>query len=367
MSRAQRPVRVLLVVEQLRRRVPGGIGTYALGLLKGFADLEPAVPQASVDLNLYASKARGGADPVRDLGWPLRECALPGPIMVRAWDHRLLDVPKGYDVVHATSLATPPARGSRLSVMVHDLAFREAPETFPRRGRSWHEAALRRTLRYATKLVATSEKVAADLVGAGADRERIRVIPHGCDHLPPPDFGAADELLARLGVTGGYVLSVSTLEPRKNLPRLLEAYRIARDRLPEQWRMVVVGPAGWGPHVKAPPGVVLTHALDGATLAAVYRRARLLAYVPLAEGFGLPPLEAMREGTPVVSSPVPSVAAAAKVVDPLDVEGMAEAIVEVGTDEELRSRLAESGRAHAVPLTWATSARRHRDLWESLA
>lgn len=362
------PRRVLLVVEQLRRRVPGGIGTYALGLLKGFADLGlPVGTGERPDLTLYASRARDGADPVRELGWPLRESLLPGPLMVRAWDRRLLDVPRGFDVVHATSFAIPPARGSRLSVMVHDLAFREVPETFPRRGRTWHEAALRRAMHHASALVATSDKVAADLVGAGASRGKIRVIAHGCDHLPPPDLGAADELLGRLEVTGEYVLSVSTLEPRKNLPRMLEAYRTAREHLPDEWRLVLVGPVGWGQGLTAPPGVVLTRALDGATLSALYRRARLLVYVPLAEGFGLPPLEAMREGTPVVSSPVPSVGDAAKLVDPFDVEDIANAIVGVGTDEELRSRLKEAGLRRTEPLTWSAAARRHLELWESMA
>jgi len=360
---------VLLVVEQLRRRVPGGIGTYVRGLLQGLEGLE-GLKEASTTtpsfLTLYASRGREGRDPVRELGWSLRESFLPGRLMVQGWDHRLLDVPKGFDVVHATSFAAPPARGMPLSMMVHDLAFREAPETFPPRGRRWHERALGRALRHASALVVTSQKVASDLVGAGASGDRIRIIPHGCDHLPPPDFSAADELLGRLGVRGEFILSVSTLEPRKNLPRLLEAYRIARDRLPERWQFVVVGPVGWGPEIRAPAGAVLTQALGGATLAALYRRARLLCYVPLAEGFGLPPLEAMRLGTPVVSSPVPSVADSAMLVDPFEVEEIAEAMVKVGTDDELRGSLAEAGRARALPLTWSAAARRHLDLWDSM-
>ena len=75
----------------------------------------------------------------------------------------------------------------------------------------------------------------------------MEVIPLGCDHLPPPDLDAAEELLGGLGVGGEYLLSVGTLEPRKNLPRLLEAYSLARSRLPEAWPLVLVGPRGWGP------------------------------------------------------------------------------------------------------------------------
>jgi glycosyltransferase involved in cell wall biosynthesis len=287
--------------------------------------------------------------------------------MTRAWDRRLAGVPRGFDVVHASSFAIPPTRGQRLAVTVHDLAWRQVPEAFPARGRRWHEAALHRALRHADALVATCEPVARDLVAAGAPQDRVRVIPLGCDHLPPPDLAASQGLLDRLGVTGEFLLSVSTLEPRKNLPRLLEAYELARARLPDPWPLVVVGPRGWGERVVVAPGVVLAGQVGLATLAALYSRARLLAYVPLVEGFGFPPLEAMREGTPVVASRVPSAGEVTMEVDPLDVEDIAEALVRVATDEKVRQQLISSGRLHAAAFTWTRTARCYARLWDSLA
>jgi glycosyltransferase involved in cell wall biosynthesis len=286
--------------------------------------------------------------------------------MTRAWDRRLLDVPRGFDVVHASSLAAPPARNSELVVTVHDMTWRRVPEAFTGRGRRWHEARLRRVISLAAVLVVPSEPVAKDVLTAGASEELVRVIPLGCDHLPPPDFVAAEELLGRLGVGGEFLLSVSTLEPRKNLPRLLDAYERARSRLPDEWPLVLVGPKGWGPGLVPGPGVVLAGPVGDATLAALYRRARLLAYVPLVEGFGFPPLEAMREGAPVVASRVPSAGDAAMGVDPHDVGDIAEALVRVATDEKVRRQLVSAGQARAGGLTWANTARRHVELWASL-
>jgi len=173
-------------------------------------------------------------------------------------------------------------------------------------------------------------------------------------------------LLQRLGVTGDFLLSVGTLEPRKNLLRLFDAYGAARGSLPRPWPLVVAGPAGWGPAAGHGEGVTFTGAVAGATLAALYRRARLLAYVPIEEGFGLPPLEAMLYGTPVVASPIPSTQGAALEVDPLRVDDIARALVQVATDEALRERLSSAGRARAGGLTWKSTARAHVALWSSL-
>ncbi len=138
---------------------------------------------------------------------------------------------------------------------------------------------------------------------------------------------------------------MGTLEPRKNLPRLIEAYGIARRSLPEPWPLVVVGPPGWGPELEPREGVVFTGRVGDGTLASLYARARLLAYVPFEEGFGLPPVEAMHFGTPVVASPLPTTGGAALEVDPTRVDDIAEALVEVATDDALRAGLAAVGAA----------------------
>jgi len=359
--------RVLLAVEQLRRSVPGGIGTYAAGVLKGLRDLAGEGDEVP-DVTLYASRPGARPDPLRAFGCPVRASVLPGPLLTRAWDLGLVTAPGGFDVVHSVSLAAPPPhRGGGAGVVaVHDLAWRRA-DAYPRRGRRWHEAALARALHRARAFVVPAPAVAEELVAAGADDRRVRLIPYGCDHLAPPDDAAADAVLARLGVTGPFVMSVGTLEPRKNLTRLLDAFERARRWFPEPWPLVVVGPAGWGPGLEARTGVALAGEVDARTLSALYGRARVLAYVPIEEGFGLPVVEAMALGTPVVASPVPSTGGAAYEVDPVDADAIAAGLVAVATDEQLRVSLEAQGRARSAQLTWAASVRSLVELWSSLA
>jgi glycosyltransferase involved in cell wall biosynthesis len=356
---------VVLVAQQLRRRVPGGIGSYVRGLLGGLAALQRAGVELP-PLALYASRPGEAPDPLAAFGRPLIVSRLPGPVLTRLWDRAIVHAPRGFAVVHAPSLAAPPVRGALQVVTVHDVAWRHRPDDHPRRGREWHEAGLRRALERASHFVVPSEAVARDVVAAGAPERAVTLIPLGSDHLPPPDDGAATAVLDRLGVPGEFLLSVGTIEPRKNLGRLFEAYARARRSLPEPWPLVVVGPPGWGPEVEHGEGIVFAGPVDDAVLASLYRRARLLAYVPYEEGFGLPPGEAMHYGTPVVASAIPGAGDAALTVDPMDVADIAGALVAAATDDAVRARLAADGRARADRHTWEATARAHVALWGRL-
>ncbi len=357
-------VRSLLMVEQLRRTASGGIGTYIHGLLQG---LDALAPDERPELALLASRFTGGrsaADPLAGLGHPLHSSRLPGPVLTRAWDAGIVRAPTGFDVVHATSLATLEPGRSAMVATVHDLLWRRIPDAYPTRGRTWHEAALRRALRRADRFVVPAEVVADDLHGAGAPSEAITVIPMGSDHLPPPDLAAASAHLSRLGINGPFLLSVGTLEPRKNQARLIEAYGRMRASLPEPWPLVLVGPSGWGRQVVPAPGVTLAGLVPPAELSALYSMSRLVVYVPIIEGFGLPPVEAMAFGTPVVASPLPSTAKAAYEVDPRDTDSIAGGILRVATDDRERTRLRSLGLERSAELSWTVIARRHVALWD---
>jgi glycosyltransferase involved in cell wall biosynthesis len=379
--------KVLMAVEQLRRAVPGGIGAYARGLLAGVAQC--AVEGNAIDLSLLASRAGGtsfrrtkpATDPLLRFQRPVRISHLPGPLLTRAWDHGWVHAPAGFDLVHSVSLAAPPSRRKesvRHVVTVHDVAWRRHPEATTPRGAKWHETALCRARDSEAALIVTSKFVAADLVADGVSPDRITMVHGGSDHLVPEDPGKTDALLRRLGVRREFLLTVSTLEPRKNVDRLLQAYGQIRLGLPEPWPLVIVGPAGWGPSLSGPQdqrGVVFAGAVSDAVLTGLYRRARAFAYVPLTEGYGLPPLEAMRMGTPsVIANEVPSVMdldepgpPAARIVNPFDVDDIATGLTAVLTDDALRSDLVARGGAHARSRTWKAAACRHIELWKRLA
>lgn len=371
---------VLLAVEQLRRAVPGGIGTYARGLLGGLAQLDASrVREGGEPTSIALLASRAEPDPLVSWGRPIRASRLTSPLLTRAWDLGVVRAPSGFDVVHSVSLAAPHrprGRPGALTVMVHDLAWRSHPEATTARGRRWHEAALQRVLRRADAFVVPSTRVERDLMAAGAAPSAVSVIGEGSDHHPPPDRVGADSMLRALGVDGPYLLSVATLEPRKNFRRLLEAYRMARSALPEPLPLVVAGPIGWGDAGfggMEVEGVVAVGHVEGAALAGLYAGATAFVYVPIAEGFGLPPLEAMVAGAPVVTSTeVPSVVEGpgdppALVVDPTDTDAIAGALVAVVSDRELSDGLRSRGSTFVSTRTWEAAAAGHLALWERLS
>jgi glycosyltransferase involved in cell wall biosynthesis len=362
---AARGLRVGVVAEQLFAPVPGGVGRYVRALAR---HLEPVAAGGSVRWVVArhpaAQVAAAGLPPLRT-----RTLAWPGRLATRTWvELRRPRLPAGLlgelDLVHATSAAVPPARGRPLVATVHDVAFRHFPQAYPAGGRRFHERATRIAVREAARVLVPSAATARDLADLyGLEPARVTVTPLGADPPPDPlDPAPARRLLHRLGVPGPFLLAVGTLEPRKNLARLLAAFAEAAPELPEH-HLVVVGPAGWGRALPAggpPARVALAGRVDDATLHGLYAAADGLAYPSLYEGFGLPVLEAMAHGTPVLTSDrssLPEVAGdAALLVDPTDAGAIAKGLVELVGDRELRERLAAAGPRRAAAFTWPATA-----------
>jgi glycosyltransferase involved in cell wall biosynthesis len=232
---------------------------------------------------------------------------------------------------------------------VHDLAVLRHPGTFPRWHRLYGSAGLHRVLRAADALVAVSAFTKDEVVAlAGVPVERIRVVPNGVDDVFTAEGPRAE---------GNYVLAVATLEPRKNLARAVEAARLAGAELK------VVGAGGWG-GVKVEGWV---GEVPDAELAALYRGARCVLYPSLYEGFGLPVLEAMACGAPVVTSRGTAMEEvsgdAAVLVDPLDPAAIAVGLEEA---EARRDELVMRGRERASRFTWERSADAVEALWREL-
>jgi len=256
---------------------------------------------------------------------------------------------RGLDVLHCTTFRGPLRASLPVVVTIHDLALLRQPEAFP----AWHRTTGRLALRSAAAadaVVAVSEFTRREIVELlRVPGERIRVVPNGVEPVFAPQGPAAP---------GDYVLAVGTLEPRKNLARVVEAARLAGVELR------VVGAAGWGG--VAVPGWV-GRVPDG-ELASLYRGARCVVYASLYEGFGLPVLEAMASGTPVVTSrggATEEIAGGAAVlVDPLDPESIAAGIAGA---LERRAQLVPLGLERARGFTWVAAADAVETLWRELA
>jgi glycosyltransferase involved in cell wall biosynthesis len=358
--------RVGVVAEQLLRPVPGGIGRY----VRALTDHLPAVAAADrgavtwiVGRHPPGRLAAAGLVPAvtARLAWP-------GRVATRTWvTLRRPRLPAGVladlDMVHATSAAVPPTGGRPLVATVHDLAFRHYPDAYPAAGRRYHDRAARIVAGEAARVIAVSKATADDLTKLyGVEPARISVVPLGVEPPGAADQAAAAGLLADLGVRGPFLLAVGTLEPRKNLPRLLAAFGEITDELPDHF-LVVAGPVGWGPTLRPTwdsVRVKLAGPVDDPVLQALYRAAEGLAYPSLYEGFGLPVVEAMAHGLPVLTSDrssLPEVAGdAAMLVDPLDRGAIAKGLVRLVTDSALRRRLADAGPRRAARFTWSATA-----------
>jgi glycosyltransferase involved in cell wall biosynthesis len=288
------------------------------------------------------------------------------------------------DVLHSPSFILPLAdRRARHMLTIHDLTSFSHPALHEPLRRSWpYQRAIAASIRLAQRISVPSHAVRDELVRLvpGVDSNRIRVIPHGV----ASDFrqDAATEAPAvrrRLGLPSSYILFVGTVQPRKNLERALEVYRqlVVADQIDEH--LVLAGRFGWDyqrvieasrtPELR--DRVHLLGYVDQGALPGLYAGARLLLYPSVQEGFGLPVLEALACGVPVVGSSVPALienfGGVAELARPEDVGGLSRAVLRLLRDDELRERRRHAGLILAAQFRWDATARATVACYEELA
>lgn len=361
---------VAVTVEQCWQPVPGGSGTYVRELTTALArrdDVRAVGLAARHDVRLPG----GGR-----LDLPVRSSRLPRAGLYESWSRlrrpRAERICGPVDVVHASTWALP-GHNAPLVVTVHDLAFLREPAHFTARGNQFFRRALDLVLAEAAAVVVPSRATADDCVHQGLEADRLHVVPHGVR----VDEVRADEVRqwrSRHGIGARYVLWCGTLEPRKNVARLIRAYGRARARGLDA-ELVLAGPQGWGEASQdvaralraVPEGLVhLTGRLDAHELQVAYHGAATFAFPSLWEGFGMPVLEAMAHGVPVVTSAGTSMAefaaGAGALVDPLDVDALADGLLAV-TDPGAPGGAEVA--AQAAHFTWADSAAGHLRAYRS--
>jgi glycosyltransferase involved in cell wall biosynthesis len=339
-----------------------GDRTYCMNLTRALAH---------VDLDNEYRLYTGHHTPLADLDSPrFRQRVLPA---VPAWSWTPFALPAalrrdGCDLVHVQYLV-PPHCPVPLITTIHDISFRRHPRWFPLKHALLLNLLVPLAIQQAGRVLTCSEYTRREMIALyGTEEQKIVVTPYAADPIyrPLPDDEARQAVRERFNLRHPYILSVGVLQPRKNLPRLVEAYaRIARE-VPQH--LVLVGKEGWAFEALqrrvAGSGVAsrihFTGYVADADLPPLYAAADLFVYPSLYEGFGLPPLESMACGTPVVTSNSTSlpevVGDAAVTVDPRDVTALATAIAEVLTSPGRRDQLIEAGLVRARQFSWERTA-----------
>lgn len=351
-----------------------GIGTYIRNLVKGLAQID----QENCYVLLTGAQGR---DALGDLPANFKVVIERSPVYsgreLVALSWRLFRL--RLDLYHATHYVLPLATPSRVVVTIHDIIHLLYPQFLPNRIALFYaQRMMRRSLARADRVIAVSENTRTDLMEYfDLDGTDIEVIYNGVDESFRQKLSEEDleRWLRQLGLRRPYLLFVGNPKPHKNLDRVIRAYARAHELADFDAPLVCVGDRtaaqfklrqraeqlGVGDKVR-----LLGHVAQEA-LPALYQGATLFLYPTLYEGFGLPVVEAMASGTPVLTSNTSALkeiaGGHAHLVDPLDTERMARAIARLITDDAYRASLAEKGLARSRDFRWSGTAERTRDLY----
>jgi glycosyltransferase involved in cell wall biosynthesis len=285
------------------------------------------------------------------------------------------------DVIHSPHYSMPLRPGVPTVVTVHDLTFFTEPDAHSPLTATFYKAAIRTSARRATRLIVPSKATRDELVRVlGPDPTSIDVAYHGVDHrlFHRPDAQKLEQVGSRLGLHGqSYVAYLGTLEPRKNVPALIEGWAAAVADLPDPPALVLAGGSGWSDEVDDAVAKVPAHLrlvrpgyLHFTDLPGYFGGAEVVAFPSIGEGFGLPVLEAMACGAPVLTThrtSLPEVGGDAVAYTEPEVSAITTTLRALLLDPDRRATLGDAGHARSREFTWATSAEAHMVSYERAA
>lgn len=354
---ASKPLRIAIDASRTTRAQRTGTENYALQLIRALLDLD--------SVNQYTLYFRDTPQPGLFPPKPnVTAKVIPFP---RLWTHirfaaeLFRDRP---DITFVPAHTLPILFPGRSIVTIHDLGYRPFPEAHPRFSRLYLEYFTRYSAARASLIIADSQATATDLQKFyGTKADKIRVVYPGVERLQRATPDHISAVREKYKLPERYLLFLGTLQPRKNINRLIDAFQQWKLKNPnEQVGLVLAGRKGWlSDSLKLDTsGVIVTGYVDNADIAALYSGALALVFPSLYEGFGFPVIEAMNCGTPVLTSntsSLPELAAdAALTVDPLNVNAIAEGITRLIDDSTLRGELVKRGLRNAERFTWKAAA-----------
>lgn len=364
-----------------------GIGTATAELLTALSEVWPAPwPAARVWVNSRRHDLPSRDPWTTSPAFSIRRTGLPGRVLLRAWQY-LGWPPVEYftgpiDLIHAPASYIPPVRAARRVVTVHDVYFKYAPQHVDTYGGEYFLKTFERKLHQADHIIAISKFTRDEVLKFyPIDPERISVVPHAVDprrFTPAPAPGDAAAIRG-LGLELPYLLCVATIEPRKNLITLIEAYARMRQILraggQKPPHLVITGQPAWGisalearvREASLQNIVKFTGYLDDELLPPLYRQALGFVFPSVYEGFGLPVLEALACGCPAAvaqAGALPEVAGeAALYFNPKDSDCMARTLTRFISEPHLRADLREAGLHRTREFTWEATARGILDVY----
>jgi glycosyltransferase involved in cell wall biosynthesis len=265
---------------------------------------------------------------------------------------------------------------------IHDISYEHLPETFDRRSRFQMKLTIRHTAKRAAHILAPSDFSRQDIINTyNVDPGRISTVPLAASdrYRPIVDDSELARAKQKYGLSGAYVLGVGSIQPRKNLVRLMEGYALLLKKGVDLPPLVLAGRKAWlsdetveaNVYQTIKDKVIFTGFVPDEDLPTLYSGATCFVYPSFFEGFGLPPLEAMQCGTPVIAgdrTSLPEVVGdAAILVDPYSVEAIAAALEKVLADPRLRADLRQRGLERAKSFSWDRTARQTLDIFERIA
>ncbi len=349
-----------MTLTQCWHAVPGGTAAAAIHLVEALQDVD--------NLELVGIGPIGRSRPPApfDPPIPLRRLHLPYQLLYEAW-HRGLEAPEWVsgpvDLVHATAPMSPPVRRVPLVATLHDLFPILEPANLTPRGVRMMSRAFDLMRRDATLIMASSQQTLDDCVAAGFDPARLRLVPLGAQPSTVSDTDR-EQVQRDYRITKPYVIWVGTTEPRKNLPLLIKAYRAAN---PRDLDLLLVGPDGWGVEIGTlfgPDDTGIRHLgfVPGGDLPVLLDGAEALVFPSRREGFGLPAVEAMAQGTPVVGAAGTAIAEVVGptgvLLDPGNLDAWVDAIDHIATTPEWKHQRSAAARERAQTYTWRHTAER---------
>jgi glycosyltransferase involved in cell wall biosynthesis len=367
-------------------RQRAGIGRYTRELVTALLRMENA-HRYTIFAATSGLKDRDWRPETGESNTRFRTVPLTDDWLHRLWQRLRLPVPieaitGPLDVFYSPDFVLPPTlRATHTLLTVHDLSFLHFPDAFVPSLRAYLERVVPRSVARADRVLADSKSTRDDLVAHfDTPPEKVTVLYPGVDTRfhPQKEPGERERLMNKYGIRPPYILSVGTLQPRKNYVRLIKAFAKLRfaDSQSAGLQLAIAGGRGWlyedifAEAEKHGDRVRVLGFVDDADLPALLRNAALFAFPSLYEGFGIPPLEALACGTPVVcseASSLPEVAGdAALMVNPLDVDGLTQTMARVLADANLRREMIEKGLAQATRFTWQEAARQLLDVFEAL-